>query len=175
VHKDQKRIARVTSSLVAQLDRDPTQTELANALGLDETELADFQAHSQPRHVVSLDEPTENHHGEENLPLTERLADPLAPRPDASILSTEDRRMMLQCLHCLPKTQLTVIVLHYLQNVPMRQVAKILAVTPSRISQLHSQALARLKQAWECRQDEKRVVSKLPGSSRRLDSPVAGG
>jgi DNA-directed RNA polymerase specialized sigma subunit len=141
VHKDQKRIARVTSSLVAQLDRDPTQTELANALGLDETELADFQAHSQPRHVVSLDEPTENHHGEENL----------------------------------PKTQLTVIVLHYLQNVPMRQVAKILAVTPSRISQLHSQALARLKQAWECRQDEKRVVSKLPGSSRRLDSPVAGG
>ena len=58
-------------------------------------------------------------------------------------------RTILQCLDCLPKTQLTVIVLHYLQNVPLREVAAILAVTPSRVSQLHHRALARLKQAWQ--------------------------
>jgi RNA polymerase sigma factor (sigma-70 family) len=42
-----------------------------------------------------------------------------------------------------------VIVLHYLQNVPLREVARILVVTPSRVSQLHHQALARLKQTLE--------------------------
>jgi RNA polymerase sigma factor (sigma-70 family) len=42
-----------------------------------------------------------------------------------------------------------VIVLHYLQSVPLREVAEILAVTPSRVSQLHHQALARLKLAWQ--------------------------
>jgi RNA polymerase sigma factor for flagellar operon FliA len=78
----------------------------------------------------------------------ERLPDPSAARPDAAVLSAEDHRTMLQCLGCLPKTQSTVIVLHYLQNVPLSDVAEILAVTPSRVSQLHHQALARLKQAW---------------------------
>jgi len=98
--------------------------------------------------VVSLDEMTENGQGEEGLSLTERLADPHTASPDAALLSSEDRRAMLYCVGCLPKAQATVIVLHYLQNVPLREVAETLSVTPSRVSQLHHQALGRLKQAW---------------------------
>ena len=149
VHKIQRRITRITSNLTEQLDREPTQNELAAALGVEENDLADYQTRALPRQVVSFDEMTENNCGEENLSLTERLADPAAARPDAAVVSAEDRHTMLKCLDCLPKTQLTVIVLHYLQNVPLREVAVILAVTPSRVSQLHHRALARLKQAWE--------------------------
>jgi RNA polymerase sigma factor for flagellar operon FliA len=149
VHKSHRRITRITSNLTEQLAREPTRVELASALGLEETELADYQTQAQPRQLVSLDEMTDHGHGEESLALTERLADPSAARPDAAVVSAEDRRTMLQCLACLPKTQSTVIVLHYLQNVPLREVAKILAVTPSRVSQLHHQALTRLKQAWQ--------------------------
>src|SRR5471030_2440407 len=149
VHKNNRRITRITSNLTEHLEREPTRTELAAALGLEETDLAAYQTEAQPRQVVSLDEMTENGHGEESLCLTERLADPSAARPDAAVLFAEDRRTMLQCLGRLPKTQATVIVLHYLQNVPLRDVAEILAVTPSRVSQLHHQALARLKQAWQ--------------------------
>jgi RNA polymerase sigma factor for flagellar operon FliA len=148
VHKNQRRITRITSNLTEKLEREPTRMELAAALGVEETDLADYQTQAQPRQLVSLDEMTENGHGEESLSLTERLADPAAARPDAAVLSAEDRRSMLQCLGCLPKTQLTVIFLHYLHNVPLREVAEILAVTPSRVSQLHHQALARLKQVW---------------------------
>jgi RNA polymerase sigma factor FliA len=148
VHKNQRRITRVTSNLTEQLEREPTHCELAKALGIEEGELAAYQTQAQPRQLVSLDEMTENAHGEEGLSLTERIADPAAARPDAAVLSIEDRRTMLKCLGCLPKTQSTVIVLHYLQNVPLRQVAKLLSVTPSRVSQLHHQALARLKLAW---------------------------
>jgi len=148
VHKNHLRITRITSNLTEQLEREPTRTELAAALGVEETDLAAYQTQAQPRQLVSFDDMTENGHGEENLCLTERLADPSAARPDAAVLSAEDRRIMFQSLGCLPKTQSTVIVLHYLQNVPLRDVAEILAVTPSRVSQLHHQALARLKQAW---------------------------
>ena len=149
VHKSQRRITRITSNLTESLEREPTGAELAAALGVEETDLAAYQTQAQPRQLVSLDEMTENGHGEENLCLTERLADPAAARPDATVLSAEDRRIMLQCLGCLPKSQSIVIVLHYLQNVPLRDVAEILAVTPSRVSQLHHQALTRLKQAWQ--------------------------
>jgi RNA polymerase sigma factor FliA len=151
IHKNQKRITSVTSSLKEHLERDPTRPELAEALGLDEAELDAFQLHAQPRQLISLDEMTENSHGDESIPLAERLADPAAARPDAAVVSQEDRRMVLTCLASLPKSQATVIVLHYLQNVPLRQVARMLAVTPSRVSQLHHQALGRLKQAWHRR------------------------
>ncbi|MCE0522185.1 MAG: FliA/WhiG family RNA polymerase sigma factor [Methylacidiphilales bacterium] len=149
VHKNQRRITRITSNLTEHLDREPTHAELAKALGLEETDLTSYQTQAQPRQVVSFDEMTENGNGEENLALNERLADPAATRPDLAILLAEDRRTVLKFLNRLPKAQLTVIVLHYLKNVPLRDVAEILAVTPSRVSQLHHQALSRLKQAWQ--------------------------
>jgi len=148
VHKNHRRITHVTSILIEQLEREPTVAELAAALGLEVTELATFQTMAQPRQLVSFDEMTENSHGEEGLALTERLADPHTLAPDARVITREDRRAMLQSLAKLPKSQATVIVLHYLQNIPLRSVAKMLAVTPSRVSQLHHQGLGRLQQAW---------------------------
>ncbi len=141
VHKKNRRITSVTSILIEKLEREPTNSELADALGVDMGDLASFQTAAQPRQLVSFDEMVENGHGEESLPLTERLADPYAPSPDAGMLSAEDRRTLLKCLSLLPKSQATVIVLHYLQSIPLRDVAGMLQVTPSRISQLHHQAL----------------------------------
>jgi RNA polymerase sigma factor for flagellar operon FliA len=148
VHKHHRRITKITSILIEQLEREPTDVELAAALGIEASELASYQTLAQPRQLMSLDEMSENAHGEENLQLTERLPDPHAAKPDAAMLSAENRRFLLQCLALLPKTQATVIVLHYLQNVALREVADILSVTPSRVSQLHHQALERLRQAW---------------------------
>jgi len=148
VHKQHRRITRVVSQLMEELDREPTDGELAAALGIEVSELTTFRSQAQPRQVVSLDEMSENGLGEENLQLAERLPDSRATKPDAGMLSAENRRAMTQCLGTLPKTQVTVIVLHYLQNVPLREVAEILSVTPSRVSQLHRQALERLRAAW---------------------------
>ena len=148
VHQNHRRITRVTCNLTERLEREPTQRELADALGVDDEDFAAFQAHAQPRQVVSFDEVTENGQGEDKLPLTERLADPEAARPDSRVRLAEDRRALVRCIERLTKTQATVIVLHYLQGVPLRDVARLLDVTPSRVSQLHHQALARLKHAW---------------------------
>ena len=148
VHKNNRRITHVTSILIEQLDREPTGEELASALGIEVADLASLQSMSQSRQLVSFDEMSENTFGEENLSLSERLPDPYTARPDDAVLSSEDRKTLMKCLSALPKTQGTVIVLHYLQNMPLREVAVLLAVTPSRVSQLHHQALDRLKYAW---------------------------
>jgi RNA polymerase sigma factor for flagellar operon FliA len=149
VHKNNRRITRVTSLLVEQLEREPTVGELAAALGLNVTELAALQTLSQPRHMVSFDETSDNGSGEESISLTERLADPHAPSPAAAILSGEERRTLLKCVASLPHSQTMVIVQHYLKNIPLRDVAGSLKVTPSRVSQLHHQALDRLRQSWK--------------------------
>jgi RNA polymerase sigma factor FliA len=153
VHKNARRITRITSNLIEQLEREPTGPELAEALGIEVSDLAALQTMSLPRQLVSFDELTENAHGEENLALSERLPDSRTVQPDEAVLSVEERRILLRGLGSLPKSQATVLVLHYLQNVPLRQIAALLKVTPSRVSQLHHQALARMKQSWRRLED----------------------
>jgi RNA polymerase sigma factor for flagellar operon FliA len=98
--------------------------------------------------MVSLDEITERAQGDDNLSLAERLPDPHAMAPDVALFLAEDGRLAHRHLRNLPKTQAMVIQLHYFQGIPLREVAKLLVVTPSRISQLHRQALGRLRQAY---------------------------
>jgi RNA polymerase sigma factor for flagellar operon FliA len=131
--------------LTEQLEREPTTKELAAALEMEMAELSTFQSITQPRHLVSFDETNDHGSGEEGLMLAERLADPAMNRPDAPILNAEERRQMHQCLRKLPKTQATVITLHYFKGVALRDIAAMLKVTPSRVSQLHHQALGRLR------------------------------
>src|SRR5471032_2326804 len=59
VHKNQRRITRITSNLTEHLDREPTRVELAAALGVEEINLAAYQTRAQPHQVVSLDEMAE--------------------------------------------------------------------------------------------------------------------
>ena len=118
-------------------------------MGIDVTELVMLQNFSQPRQLISFEDTGDNGSGEENLSLVERLADPHTATPDVALHAEEDRRTLMKCLAGLPKSQSTVIVLHYLQNVPLRDVADLLKVTPSRVSQLHHQALGRLRQCWK--------------------------
>ena len=148
VHKHNRRITRVTSILIAKLEREPTIFELAEALGMEVNELVGLQQLSQPRQLVSFEDSGENGYGEESLPLMERLADTSTPSPDRAVHQEEDRRTLLKCLAGLPRSQATVINQHYLEDVPLRDVADRLKVTPSRVSQLHHQALGRLRQSW---------------------------
>ncbi len=148
VRRKHKRITLVTFALAEHLEREPTASELAAALGVGESDLAAMQTITQPRQMVSFDELAENRAGDETLPLAERLADPAVLSPDARVCTTEDRRALVQCIGRLPKTQATVIVLHYLQNVPLRDVALLLHITPSRVSQLHRGALVRMRTVW---------------------------
>jgi RNA polymerase sigma factor for flagellar operon FliA len=148
VHKNNRRITRITSILIVKLEREPTVNELAEALGIDVNELSSLQHLSQPRVLVSFEESGDNAYGEESLSLMERLADSSTPTPDQAVHQDEDRRTLLKCLAGLPKSQALVINQHYLQDVPLRDVADRLRVTPSRVSQLHHQALGRLRQSW---------------------------
>jgi RNA polymerase sigma factor for flagellar operon FliA len=148
IQKSQKHILSVTEGLTERLDRDPTHEEVADAMGIDVNALLIQQNESQPRQVVSFDEMSDHGNGEENLSLGERLPDPSVAGPDTEVISQEERRRMLRCLAGLSKSQLTVIVLHYLNDISFRDIARTLSVTPSRVSQIHQSGLGRLRVLW---------------------------
>ncbi len=149
VHRASRRITKVTRELSEQLDREPTGEELAEALGMEVADLASYRAQVQPLQMVSFDEAAGNGPGEDGFSLAERLPDATAVAPDAAMLLAENQGVIRKCVNSLPEPLSTVIVLHYLQSTPLRDVAARLKISPSRVSQLHHQALPRIRQLWE--------------------------
>lgn len=87
-----------------ELEREPTNAEMAQALGISISDLMAYQTQARPRQLVSLDEISEKPQGDDSLSLAERLPDPRVVPPDMAMLLGEDRGMVRQCLSELPKT-----------------------------------------------------------------------
>ena len=66
--------------------------------------------------------------------------------PLAALLAKERDGLLSQAIAELPPAERRVIVLYYRHNLMLKEIAKVLAVTKSRISQLHSRALFRLRE-----------------------------
>jgi RNA polymerase sigma factor for flagellar operon FliA len=77
--------------------------------------------------------------------LKEILADQSATPPSEAFDTAEMRRALCSCISKLPPAEATVIVLHYLRNIPFQEIAQMMKLTPSRISQVHHHALGSLK------------------------------
>jgi RNA polymerase sigma factor for flagellar operon FliA len=84
-------------------------------------------------------------------PAAPSVPDERAQRPE-DILNREDVRAVL--LHDLSRAQRLVLILHYYENMTMREIGATLGVSGTRVSQLHSQALERLRRKLHRRSDD---------------------
>jgi RNA polymerase sigma factor for flagellar operon FliA len=142
-------VAKKRAELEMGLQRKPTHKELAEALGIGESDLAEMQRLSQPPSYVSLDDDSSASDEEDRPPLREIIADQTATDPREHADMAEIRRALCLCIGKLPRAEAMIIVLYYLRNVSFKRIAEILKLSPSRISQLHYQALASLKKHME--------------------------
>jgi len=123
------------SALSHELGRAPDDVEVAQAMGLT---LADYQALLESSVTIGVvDElPAEAE------PETDERHDPLA------LAATRQAAERLQpLLQRLPEKEQQVLALHYSEHLSYREIAFVMSLTPGRISQLHSQAMLRLR-AW---------------------------
>ena len=133
-------------ALDAELGRTATDAELAQTLGVDENGLERLRQQSQPACCVSLDDDVVAGKDDEALPLKETLADPSAVAPSAAIDTAEIRHALFTGISKLPASDAAVIVHFYLRGTPFRSIARMMNVTPARISQRHQRGLASLRQ-----------------------------
>ncbi len=143
VRREMRRVEQAIQSLEHQHGRPPTETELAAALGM---ALADYQRLLQDargHQLVYL----EDLGGEEGDDYLERNfagpeLDPLAALEDRDV-----RELLVKSIGELPEREKMVMALYYEQDLNLREIGEVLGVTESRICQLHSQAIARLRAA----------------------------
>ena len=132
-------VERTARALEIGLGRPAREDELARALGLS---LADFRClltQIAPVTVVSLEDLGFGN-GEAELPLDHADGDPLG-----SLLRRERLRLAAQAVGRLPEREQLLLSLYYRDELTMKQVGSLLGLTESRVSQLHAQALLRVR------------------------------
>jgi len=128
------------AELEHRLQRTCTEEELADHLELDIETLRDTLAEMASGGMVAIEELTPG-----GVPFAELLADPDAVDPGAAAESSELRRLLLDTVAGLPDRDRSVVVLYYFESMTLQQIAGILGVTESRVSQIHAKAVLSLR------------------------------
>jgi RNA polymerase sigma factor FliA len=138
-----REVERALERLGAQLRRTPTDAELADELGLSLHELRDVYAQLQLTSVVALDELAAAGRG--STPLADILEDQEALDPVALLVDQDNRRQLAQAIAHLAERDRVVVTLYYFENLTLAEIGRVLGVTESRVCQLHTRAVLRLR------------------------------
>ena len=141
LRRDFRRIEEAIAQLEQAHGRAPAEKELANALGMS---LGDYQKMLQDargHQLISFEDMIEE--GDEDYlerHLVDDAGDPARIFEDASL-----RQLLVQAIEALPEREKMMMALYYEQDLNLREIGEVMGVTESRVCQLHSQAVARLR------------------------------
>ena len=141
-----REIEKKSTELEHKLHRAPTDEELAAALGMEMDEFQDAITQISNASIIALDEMWSVSSGGESR-VAHRHAGRRArraTRPDL-LDATELRDTLADAIARLPEREKIVIALYYYDGLTLREIGEMLGVTESRVSQLHTKAVLRLK------------------------------
>ena len=143
-------IEKARARLQHELGRRPNTRELAAGLGIDEAQLREHLLEIAGGSVHALDEPWASAESAgDAVSLLEVIPDPGAPDPQA-VLDTGDIKVRLADMIAeLPEREKLVVALYYYEGLILKEIGELIGVTESRVSQVHTAALARLKEGLE--------------------------
>jgi RNA polymerase sigma factor for flagellar operon FliA len=138
-----REVERALERLGARLQRQPSDRELAAELDLPLNDLHDLYAQLQLTSVVALDELVAAGRGTASL--AETLPDEGAEDPVATLVDLDNRRQLAGAIAQLAERDRIVVTLYYFENLTLAEIGKVLGVTESRVCQLHTRAVLRLR------------------------------
>ena len=137
------KLERAYQTLEGRLGRPATEEEVAAEMALPLDELRELLSAIGRSGVVGLEDLGEAPAQEQ--PALEDILDVERADPLAALLSRERAKLVADAIDRLPERERNVIALYYREGITMREVAAVLGVTESRVSQLHTKAILRLK------------------------------
>jgi RNA polymerase sigma factor FliA len=139
-------IERANAKLEHKLQRAPTDEEMAGELGVSVDEFQESLLQISNSTIAALDELwTVSDSSGDQVSLLDTLSDENAPDPAAAIDQTDLKERVADAIARLPEREKLVIALYYYENLTLREIGEVLGVTESRVSQLHTKAVLRLR------------------------------
>ena len=140
-----RQIERAIQVLERELMRAPTDDEIAQKLGVSPDELEESLREISRTSVAALDELWSPTGGGDQIALIDTIEDETGPDPEFSLEQTEIREALAEAISGLPEREKLVVTLYYYEELTLREIGEVLGVTESRVSQLHTKAILRLK------------------------------
>ena len=144
IREKYKRLERVIMALSHKLGRDPNGEEIAEALGLELEEYYKMLAEVHSYAFMSLDESWQDDEGN-TVSLLDLIEDANAGNPQNQLIKRQLVESLGAAIDNLPEKERLVISLYYYEELNLKEIGEIIGLTESRVSQLHSQAVLRLR------------------------------
>jgi RNA polymerase sigma factor for flagellar operon FliA len=146
--KQQRQIEAAVHKLEQQLHRAPAESEIAQAMGLSLADYQDVLTKVRGTQLVYLEDMSGDDGDDDYLDrhVADRASDPLAMLNDQRM-----RQALVDAIKLLPEREQYVMSMYYEHDMNLKEIAAVLKVTESRVCQLHSQSIARLRaklRAW---------------------------
>lgn len=141
IRQRQKKIDAVIKEIEVTKGRNATEEEIAQGLGISEQEYVEWQSQMKITNVVSLNEFMEQ--GSEVPAENARSAH--FDSPEEVVEKGELKKVLADALELLTEKERRVIELYYFEELTLKEISNILEVSESRISQLHTRALQKMK------------------------------
>ena len=141
VRQKQKKIDEAIKNIEMKTGKTALDEEIASELGVSEDEYLNWQSQLKVTNVVSLNEFVEQ--GTE--PAMDATKNSHFAQPEDVVAESELKEVLAQSLETLTEKERRVIELYYYEELTLKEISSILEVSESRISQLHTRALAKMK------------------------------
>lgn len=144
IRQKQKKIDAVIRQIEAENGRTATDEEIAASLGISDEEYLEWQSQLKITNIVSLNEYMEQ--GSEVPAEPNRHTTARFESPEENIEKEELKQVLEQTLQILTEKERKVILLYYYEDLTLKEISSVLEVSESRISQLHTRALQKMKE-----------------------------
>ncbi|MCR5419968.1 MAG: FliA/WhiG family RNA polymerase sigma factor [Lachnospiraceae bacterium] len=141
VRKRQRDISNAIKEIESRTGRNATDEEISKELGITNEEYDEWQSQMKVTNVISLDEFTESGGSEISESQTVSRYD----LPEEAIEKEELKKVLKEAMDQLTEKESQVILMYYYEDLTLKEISNILDVSESRISQLHTKALAKMK------------------------------
>ncbi len=135
-----KDVEKAYSKLEMELGREPSDKELANELEVSEDEVKDMLKKASVSSLISLDEYSEQNNGQVNI----KDSNNGLYSPENELDKKEVKQMLIKALESLTEKEKIVVNLYYFDELTLKEISKVLDVSESRVSQIHSKAIVKL-------------------------------
>ncbi len=141
IRQRQKQLDNAMKELEQTNKRPPSDAELATYLGISESELLEWQSQVKADNIISLNEYVE----QGNDIKADKSKGAAFDTPEGVVEKIELKKMLSEALELLTEKEKKVILLYYYEELTLKEISQILEVSESRVSQLHTKALQKMK------------------------------
>jgi RNA polymerase sigma factor FliA len=144
VRRRAREVASATDTLTSELGREPESTRVAQRLGLDLDTFFRWQADTDGARFVPLERSTEAVAPRSHIP-DEHLVSATGLEVDDRLTHTQEVARLRLAIGDLPESERHVLILYYFEELRLHEIAQILEVSESRVSQIRAKAVTRLR------------------------------